>query len=171
MVRARLGLAPWDVLHQGIARQVGIRLGWAVIAVSLVVLALWIPMRQKLGVGTLANAIVVGLSVNAGLLLVPHPTHTWARAALLGSGVVLNGIATGLYIGAGLGPGPRDGLMTGIARRGHSIRMTRTALEITVLVLGWLLGGTVGLGTALYALAIGPLAHVFMPLLTFRPRA
>jgi uncharacterized membrane protein YczE len=169
MVRARLGLAPWDVLHQGVARQSGIRLGWVVIGVSLIVLILWIPLHQRLGVGTIANAVMVGLGINAGLIVLPSVHATWARVLFLTIGVVLNGAATGLYIGAGLGPGPRDGLMTGIARCGHSIRATRTALEISVLILGWLLGGTVGLGTAFYALAIGPLAHFFIPKLTFVP--
>ncbi|MDQ3877323.1 MAG: hypothetical protein M3290_03080 [Actinomycetota bacterium] len=167
MVRARLGLAPWDVLHQGIAKQTGIRLGWVVIAVSLVVLSLWIPLRQPLGIGTLANAIVVGLSVNGALIVLPQVDQGWVRVVLLATGVILNGVATGLYIGAGLGPGPRDGLMTGVAQRGHSIRSTRTALEVTVLILGWFLGGTVGVGTAVYAIAIGSLAHVFIPRFTF----
>lgn len=171
MVRARLGLAPWDVFHQGVARQIGIRIGWVTIATSLIVLVLWIPLHQKLGIGTLSNAVVVGLSVNAALVTIPAPGLLWVRVCFLVIGVVLNGIATGLYIGAGLGPGPRDGLMTGIARRGHSLRATRTALEVGVLVLGWILGGTVGVGTVLYALAIGPLAHIFMPLFTFVPAA
>jgi uncharacterized membrane protein YczE len=169
MVRARLGLAPWDVLHQGVARQTGIRLGWVVIGVSLLVLTLWIPLHQRLGLGTISNAVIVGLSINACLVVLPTVDGIWLRILFLVIGVVLNGAATGLYIGAGLGPGPRDGLMTGIARRGHSIRATRTALEISVLLLGWLLGGTVGLGTAFYALAIGPLAHFFIPKLTFVP--
>jgi uncharacterized membrane protein YczE len=169
MVRSRLGLAPWDVLHQGVARQTGIRLGWVVIGVSLTVLLLWIPLHQRLGLGTLSNAVFVGLSILATLIVLPTVHAMWMRVLFLVAGVVLNGAATGLYIGAGLGPGPRDGLMTGIARRGHSIRATRTALEVSVLILGWSLGGTVGLGTALYALTIGPLAHFFIPKLTFAP--
>lgn len=168
MVRARLGLASWDVLHQGLAEKTGIRIGWVVILVSAVVLLLWIPLHQRPGIGTIANALVVGLAVNATLSLLPTIEGMPARALLLVSGVVANGIATGLYIGAGLGPGPRDGLMTGLAKRGFSIRVARTGLEITVLAIGWLLGGTVGVGTLLYAAAIGPLAHVFIPMFTVK---
>jgi uncharacterized membrane protein YczE len=164
LVLAGLGLDPWDVFHQGLSRTFGLAIGtWAII-VGVAVLLLWIPLRQRPGVGTVSNVILVGLTMNVVLGHV-HPPHAMAaRIACLVCGVVLNGVATGAYIGAGLGPGPRDGLMTGLAARGHSIRVVRTGLEVTVLVIGWLLGGTVGVGTVIYALAIGPLAHVFIPL-------
>jgi uncharacterized membrane protein YczE len=164
LVLAGLGLDPWDVFHQGLSRTFGLAIGtWAII-VGVVVLLLWIPLRQRPGIGTVSNVVLVGLTMNVVLGHV-HPPHAMAaRVGCLVCGVFLNGVATGAYIGAGLGPGPRDGLMTGLAARGHSIRIVRTALEVTVLATGWLLGGTVGVGTVVYALAIGPLAHVFIPL-------
>jgi uncharacterized membrane protein YczE len=164
LLLAGLGVDPWDVLHQGLSRRLGLGVGtWAVI-VGVLVLMLWIPLRQRPGFGTLSNVIVVGLVIDVVLATMP-PVHGLApRVIVMCAGVVLNGIATGAYIGAGLGPGPRDGLMTGFAARGHSLRVVRTAIELTVLATGWLLGGTVGVGTVLYALAIGPLAHVFVPL-------
>ena len=163
IVASGLGLGPWDVFHQGVSEQIGVSLGWAVIGVGLAVLALWIPLRQRPGLGTISNAIVVGLVINGTLVFLSQPASIPARAGLLVAGVVCNGVATALYIGAGLGPGPRDGLMTGLAARGHSIRVVRTAIELTVLVVGWALGGTVGVGTILYAFSIGPLAHFFIP--------
>jgi uncharacterized membrane protein YczE len=163
IVASGLGLGPWDVFHQGLSKQVGISLGWVVIGVGLAVLLLWIPLRQRPGLGTISNAIVIGLVIDATLTFLSQPGSMAARAGLLVAGVAFNGVATGLYIGAGLGPGPRDGLMTGLAARGHSIRVVRTAIELTVLIVGWLLGGTVGVGTILYALSIGPLAHFFIP--------
>lgn len=164
LVLADLGLDPWDVFHQGLSRTFGLAIGtWAII-VGAVVLLLWIPLRQRPGIGTVSNVILVGLTMNVVLGHVHAPHAMAARIACLLLGVFLNGVATGAYIGAGLGPGPRDGLMTGIAARGHSIRVVRTGLEVTVLVTGWLLGGTVGVGTVVYALSIGPLAHVFIPL-------
>jgi len=164
LVLAGLGLDPWDVFHQGLSRTFGLAIGtWAII-VGGVVLLLWIPLRQRPGIGTISNVVLVGLTMNVVLGHVHAPNGMAARVACLVCGVVLNGIATGAYIGAGLGPGPRDGLMTGLAARGHSIRVVRTGLEVTVLVIGWLLGGTVGVGTVVYALSIGPLAHVFIPL-------
>jgi len=164
LVLAGLGLDPWDVFHQGLSRTFGLAIGtWAII-VGVVVLLLWIPLRQRPGIGTVSNVILVGLTMNVVLGHVHAPHMLSVRIACLLCGVLLNGIATGAYIGAGLGPGPRDGLMTGLAGRGHSIRVVRTGLEVTVLVTGWLLGGTVGVGTVVYALAIGPLAHVFIPL-------
>ena len=164
MVRARLGLDPWDVLHQGIARHLGVQIGWVTIGVSGIVLLAWIPLRQRPGLGTVSNAIVVGLVVNGALDVLPAPGPLAWRAVWLAAGIGLNALATACYIGAGLGPGPRDGLMTGIAARGHSIRVVRTAMEAVVLGTGWLLGGNVGIGTVLYAVSIGPLAHVFVPL-------
>jgi Predicted membrane protein len=163
MVRADLGLDPWDVLHQGLSQHTGLRFGWVVIAVGAIVLLLWLPLKQRPGVGTVSNVVVVGLAADAGLSILPHPHALVLRFAFLAAGIVANGIATGLYIGAGLGPGPRDGLMTGLAARGHSIRVVRTAIEVSVLAAGWLLGGSVGVGTVLYALSIGPLAHFFIP--------
>ncbi|MGH2827696.1 MAG: YczE/YyaS/YitT family protein [Actinomycetota bacterium] len=167
MVRAELGLGPWDVLHQGIAERTVLQIGWVIIAVSVAVLLLWIPLRQRPGFGTVANAIVVGLAVDATLVVLSTPRSLALRAILLVAGIVANGVATGLYIGAGLGPGPRDGLMTGLALRGYSIRWARTVIEVSVLGLGWVLGGTVGIGTILFAVTIGPLAHYFIPKLDF----
>jgi uncharacterized membrane protein YczE len=164
LVLAGLGLDPWDVFHQGLSRTFGLAIGtWAII-VGAVVLLLWIPLRQKPGIGTVSNVILVGGTMNVILGHVHAPHALGVRIALLVIGVFLNGVATGMYIGAGLGPGPRDGLMTGLAARGHSIRVVRTGIELTVLFVGWRLGGTVGVGTVVYALAIGPLAHVFVPL-------
>ncbi|MEJ3747757.1 hypothetical protein WEI85_31250 [Actinomycetes bacterium KLBMP 9797] len=168
MIESTLGLDPWDVFHQGLAEVTGLRFGWIVIIVGAAVLLLWIPLRQRPGVGTVANVVVIGLAVEAALAALPAPPGLPARIAFLAAGIVLNGVATGLYIGARLGPGPRDGLMTGYValRPGRSIRVTRTTIEVTVLALGWLLGGTVGIGTVAYAVTIGPLAHVFIPLFT-----
>ena len=166
MVRARLGLGPWDVLHQGIARHLGVQLGWVTIGVSGLVLLAWIPLRQRPGLGTVSNVIAVGLVVNGALDVLPAPGSLVWRAVWLAGGIVLNGLATACYIGAGLGPGPRDGLMTGIAARGHSLRVVRTLIELSVLAIGFALGGTVGVGTVAYALSIGPLTHVLLPRLT-----
>ena len=164
LVLANLGLDPWDVFHQGLSRTFGLAIGTWAILVGVVVLLLWIPLRQRPGIGTVSNVVLVGLTMNVVLGHVHPPHGLGVRIACLLVGVLLNGIATGAYIGAGYGPGPRDGLMTGLAARGHSIRVVRTGLEVAVLVTGWLLGGTVGVGTLVYALSIGPLAHVFIPL-------
>lgn len=170
ILQANLGVDPWDVLHQGLARTVGGQVGtWAILA-SVAVLVLWLPLRARFGVGTLANAVLVGLCINATVWLVPVAHRLVVQIALLVAGVLLNGLATGLYIGAGFGPGPRDGLTTSIASRGYPIRLVRTAIEAMVLVVGWLLGGSVGVGTVLYALSIGPLMHVTVPWLTPAPR-
>jgi len=163
MVRANLGLASWDVLHQGLARSTGLPIGWVINGVGLLVLLLWIPLRQRPGYGTVANVIVVGIVAQGALAVLPAPHHLATRVGLLASAIVVNGIATGLYVGAGLGPGPRDGLMTGLAARGHSITVVRTSIEVGVLAAGWLLGGTVGIGTLLFAVTIGPLVHYFLP--------
>jgi uncharacterized membrane protein YczE len=165
IVLAQLGLDPWDVLHQGLARTFGLRIGTWVIIISLAALLLWIPLHQRPGIGTLTNALVVGAVMDL-LLALAHPPHElWARVLLLAGGVGGNGVATGLYIGAGLGPGPRDGLSVGIAGQGHSMRVVRTSIEATVLVTGLILGGTVGVGTLAYALLIGPITHVTIPAL------
>jgi len=164
MVRGDLGLAPWDVLHSGIVRHVPITLGQAVIVTSFAVLLLWVPLREKPGVATVANAVLVGLSADATLWLLDRPDALVARVGLMVGGVVLCGFATALYIGAQLGRGPRDGLMTGLARRtGWSIRLVRTGIEVAVVLLGLLLGGVLGVGTVVFALAIGPLAQLMMP--------
>jgi uncharacterized membrane protein YczE len=170
MIEARLGLDPWDVFHQGLSRLTGLRFGLVVIAVGVLVLLLWIPLRQRPGIGTVANAIVIGLAVDAALAVLPTPDPLWIRWTFLVGGIVLNGVATGMYIGARLGPGPRDGLMTGFVARHprFSVRLVRTVIEVTVLAVGWLLGGTVGWATLLYAISIGPLAHVFIPMLSIR---
>ncbi|HUA02333.1 MAG TPA: hypothetical protein VMB27_00440 [Solirubrobacteraceae bacterium] len=163
LLLAGLGVDPWDVFHQGLSRRFGLGVGtWAII-VSGAVLLLWIPLRQRPGFGTLNNALIVGLVIDVMLAVVPPVHFLPAQIVVMLGGVVLNGIATGLYIGAGLGPGPRDGLMIGLAARGYSIRVVRTSLELTVLATGWLLGGTVGIGTVVYALGIGPIAHVTIP--------
>jgi uncharacterized membrane protein YczE len=158
-----LGADPWDVLNQGLDRRLGGGVGtWAVIIGALVLLA-WLPLRQRPGVGTLCNIVVVGSVLNLTLAWCPPIHGLPARLAVVLFAIGLNAMATGLYIGAGLGPGPRDGLMTGIVARGHRIRVVRTSIEVSVLALGWLLGGTVGIGTAVYALAIGPLVHLTIP--------
>lgn len=170
LVRAGVGLAPWDVLHQGIAERTGFTVGSMVVAVSFVVLLLWIPLRQKPGFGTLANAILVGVFLDLTMLVLDDVSSWFWRVALLLAGVGLNALATALYIGAMLGPGPRDGLMTGLVRRtGGSVRVVRTSIEVGVLAVGWLLGGTVGIGTLLYAVGIGPVVHVLLPRLTVPP--
>ncbi|MFJ8830459.1 YitT family protein [Micromonospora aurantiaca] len=175
MIRSELGLDPWDVFHQGLARQTGLSFGTVTIAVGALVLLLWIPLRQRPGLGTVSNVVVIGLVVDATLAVLPPGEGMPARVALLVAGIVANGAATGLYLGAGLGPGPRDGLMTGFVARHprFSVRLVRTVIEVGVLALGWLLGGTVGLGTVAYALTIGPLAQFFIPVfaLPARPAA
>jgi uncharacterized membrane protein YczE len=171
MIEAALGLNPWDVLHEGVARRVPLTFGQVTIAVGALVLLAWIPLRQRPGFGTVSNVVVIGLAVDASLALLPAPDSLLVRAVWLASGIVLNAVATAAYIGARLGPGPRDGLMTGLVRRtGSSVRVVRTLLEVSVLATGWLLGGTVGIGTVAYALAIGPLVHVLLPRLTVPQR-
>jgi uncharacterized membrane protein YczE len=166
MVRAELGLAPWDVLHQGISERSGLSMGTVTILTGIAVLLLWIPLRERIGIGTVANALVIGLVVNATLGVLSAPEPVVARVALLVVGIFLFGPGSGLYIGAGLGPGPRDGLMTGLARRGRSIRFVRTSLELTVLAVGAALGGSVGVGTVAFALLVGPNVHYFLDRLT-----
>jgi uncharacterized membrane protein YczE len=163
MVRAGLGLDPWDVFHQGLAGRTGMTIGVASAVVGVAVLLAWIPLRNRPGVGTVANVIVIAVTVDAALAVLPTPTSLPVRVAMLVGAVVLNAISTVLYIGAGLGPGPRDGLMTGlVARTGLSVRLVRTSIEATVLAVGWLLGGTVGIGTVVYALGIGPLVQLVL---------
>ncbi len=164
MVESQLGLDPWDVFHEGVAGGLPLTFGTVVILTGLVVLLLWIPLRQAPGLGTVANVVVIGVASDVTLVLLEQPEGLVTRSLLLVAGIVLNGLAGALYIGAQLGPGPRDGLMTGLVRRtGWSVRLVRTALEVAVLTVGFVLGGTVGLGTVLYALAIGPLLQLFLP--------
>ncbi|MFC7555295.1 YitT family protein [Pseudoroseomonas wenyumeiae] len=167
MVRANLGLDPWDVLHQGLAPRIGLSFGLTVNLLGLVVLALWWPLRQRPGLGTVLNILVIGTVTDVALALIPSPDSYAARFALLGFGILLNGLAGGAYIGAGLGPGPRDGLMTGLCQRtGMPVKLVRTAIELAVLAVGWVLGGTVGLGTVLYAVSIGWVVHHALPFFT-----
>ena len=166
MLEAHLGLGSWDVLHQGIAERLGVGIGWVVIGVGAVTLAAWLALGERAGVGTVANVVLVGIAVDASVAVLSTPATLPVRIAFLLAGIVLNAVATGLYIGAGLGPGPRDGLMTAFAARGHSLRAVRTVIELTVLAAGVLLGGEVGPGTLLFAVAIGPLTQFFLPRLT-----
>lgn len=160
LVRAELGVMPWDVLHQGLARTVGGSLGLVSAVVGALVLLLWVPLRQRPGVGTVSNVVVIGLSVDGALAVLPHVDSLVTRSLMLVAGVALNAGATAAYIGVRLGPGPRDGLMTGlVGRTGWSVRLVRTGIEVVVVASGWLLGGTLGVGTVLYALAIGPLVQ------------
>jgi uncharacterized membrane protein YczE len=169
-VRSGLGLDPWDVFHQGLAEHLGLAIGTVVIIVGAAVLVLWIPLRQWPGLGTISNVILIGLAMNWSLALLPESAPLSWRIAEMTGGIVLCGVATGMYIGASFGPGPRDGLMTGLVRRTRrSVRLVRTGIELTVLGTGWLLGGTVGIGTVAFALAIGPLAQIFLPIFDVRP--
>jgi uncharacterized membrane protein YczE len=164
IIRSTLGNMPWDVLHQGLAGRIGATIGTVSILVGALVLLAWIPLRQKPGLGTISNVVVIGLAVDATLALVPAPDSLPLRIGLLAAGVLLNAVATAAYIGVHLGPGPRDGLMTGLVRRtGGSVRLVRTSIEVAVVVTGWLLGGTLGVGTVVYALAIGPLVQLLLP--------
>ena len=171
-IRAGLGLDPWDVFHQGVAERTGLSFGTVVIVTGALVLLAWVPLRQRPGFGTVSNVFVIGIAVDAALAVIPHAGSAPVAVAMLLSGVGLNGVAGGAYIGAGLGPGPRDGLMTGLVRRtGRSVRLVRTSIEAGVLVVGAALGGTVGIGTVVYAVSIGPLVHVLLPRLTVPPAA
>ncbi|GIH24722.1 membrane protein [Acrocarpospora phusangensis] len=163
-VESTLGNDPWDVFHQGLAVRTGWSIGTWIILVGALVMLFWIPLRQKPGLGTISNIVLLGLFADATIWLSPTPSHLAVRWAYLLAAVVLVAFATALYIGAGMGPGPRDGLMTGLHRTGLSIRLARTVIEISVLVAGWLLGGTVGIGTLVFAAAIGPLTQLFMRL-------
>ncbi len=171
-VRADLGADPWNVFHLGVANLLSMNIGVVIITVGVLVLLAWIPLRQRPGFGTLSNVIMIGLAADVALLVIPGFESLMARSGLLVSAVILNALATALYIGAGFGAGPRDGLMTGIhARTGWPVRRIRTAIEVSVLLIGWLLGGTVGFGTVLYALAIGPLIQICLPWFCHKPQA
>lgn len=170
LVESGLGLEPWNVLHQGLAERTGLSIGVVSIIVGAAVLLLWIPLRQRPGLGTVSNVFVVGIAMDAALAAVPEVHGLAVRIPLMLAGIVLNGVATGLYIAARFGPGPRDGLMTGLHQRtGRSIRLMRTAVEVAVVVTGFALGGTIGVGTVLYAVAIGPLAQLFLRVFAVRP--
>lgn len=169
IIRANLGVGPWDVLHQGLSRALGGQVGTWTIVVSLVILLLWFPLRQRFGAGTFGNAVLIGLCVNATLWLMPVERDIALRIITLVAGIALNGVATGFYIAAGFGPGPRDGLTTALAARGYPIRVIRTIIEVTVLAIGWALGGSVGVGTVLYAVAIGPLMQLTLPFFMPKP--
>lgn len=172
MIRARLGLDPWDTFHQGLSNRLGLSFGVVVIIVGAAVLLAWIPLRQRPGFGTISNVIIIGVGVDVFLGLIPDIRMLTVRVVGMLGGVLLCGLATGMYISVGMGPGPRDGLMTGLARRtGLSIRLTRTALELSVLGVGWLLGGTVGIGTVVFALCIGPASQLSLALFGRLPTA
>ncbi len=164
LVRSALGVMPWDVLHQGVALRVGWSLGTVTIAVGVLVLLAWVPLRERPGVGTVSNVVVIGVAVDGALAVLPEVDEVGLRVLLAVAGVVLNAVATAAYVGVHLGPGPRDGLMTGLVRRtGGSVRVVRTSIEVAVVVSGYALGGTLGVATVAYALAIGPLVHVLLP--------
>ncbi|MEV0644472.1 hypothetical protein AB0I28_04345 [Phytomonospora sp. NPDC050363] len=169
-IRASLGLNPWSVLNEGVERHVPLSFGMVSALIGALVLLLWIPLRQLPRLGTVANILVLAVAFDVGLWLIPADGGWAWRVVLLVAGIVLNGLSIAVYVGARLGPGPRDGLMTGAAARsGRSIRLTRTVIELTVLVVGWVLGGTVGVGTVAYALGIGPVTQLFMARFTYRP--
>ncbi len=163
MLQSGLGVPPWDVLHQGLANRFGLSVGaWSII-VSFLVLLAWVPLHERYGMGTLLNALIIGVVIDLSVSVIPEPDALWADILILAAGILFIAIASGLYIGANLGPGPRDGLMTAIARRGWSIRATRWGIELAVLIVGFALGGTFGVGTIAFALLIGPLVQVFLP--------
>jgi len=167
MIRSALGNMPWDVLHQGLSQRLGWSLGTVTVVVGALVLLCWIPLRQRPGLGTVSNVVVIGVAVDTALALVPHVDAMAGRIALATGGILLNAVATALYIGARFGPGPRDGLMTGlVGRTGWSLRLVRTGIEVAVVLTGWALGGTLGVVTVVYAVVIGPLVHLLLPLLT-----
>jgi uncharacterized membrane protein YczE len=167
LVRSSLGNMPWDVLHQGLARRLHLSLGTMTVIVGALVLLAWVPLRQRPGLGTVSNVVVIGVVVDAVLGVLPAPSSLAVRIAFASAGIALNALATALYIGARLGPGPRDGLMTGIVARSRwTVRRVRTSIEVAVVLTGWLLGGTLGPATVAYALLVGPLVHPLLPLLT-----
>lgn len=167
-MNANIGAPPWDVFHQGIANQTGISIGKIIVLTGFSLLLLWIPLKQKPGLGTILNALEIGLVADVALAIIPEPTNILIRVPMALLGIVVVAIGTGLYIGSALGPGPRDGLMTGLAKRGIPIRKGRTAVEVIVLITGWLLGGQVGIATFAFALGVGPLVHFFLPRLAIK---
>jgi uncharacterized membrane protein YczE len=170
MVIANLGLSPWEVLHQGLSRNTGIPIGTVGILTGIVVLLLWIPLKERIGIGTILNVILIGIVVDTSLWVLPDTVETlWLRWVLMLGGTLIIAFGSGLYIGVGLGPGPRDGLMTGLSRRGMNIGIARIGIEITVLIIGWFMGGTVGAGTVVFAFGVGPLVAIFLPMLSLTP--
>lgn len=167
-MNANIGAPPWDVFHQGVAKQTGISIGKVIVITGFALLLLWIPLKQKPGLGTILNALEIGLVADIALAIIPEPTSILIRVPMALLGIVVVAIGTGLYIGSALGPGPRDGLMTGLAKRGIPIRKGRTAVEVIVLITGWLLGGQVGIATFAFALGVGPLVHFFLPRLAIK---
>ncbi|MGA0106175.1 MAG: YczE/YyaS/YitT family protein [Ilumatobacteraceae bacterium] len=162
-MNANIGAPPWDVFHQGVAKQTEISVGKIIVMTGFILLLLWIPLKQKPGLGTILNALEIGLVADLALAIIPEPKNIFVRVIMASLGIVVVAIGTGFYIGSALGPGPRDGLMTGLAKRGIPIRIGRTAIEVTVLVVGLLLGGQVGVATFAFALGVGPLVHFFLP--------
>lgn len=171
LVQAHLGVDPWTVLSQGLARTTGLTIGQLTVVISFVLLLLWIPLRQRPGLGTVANALLVGPVLDLGVAVIPSPEAFGLRLLMVVGAVVVVAVGTGLYVGVGWGPGPRDGIMTGLARRGMPLFAARALIEVTVLVVGWVLGGTVGLATVVFAASIGPLVGVAVPRLTLARRA
>jgi uncharacterized membrane protein YczE len=170
MVVANLGLSPWEVLHQGISRNTGIPIGAVGIITGILVLVLWIPLHERIGIGTILNVILIGLVVDLAIWFMPETIdETWLRWILMLGGTVAIAFGSGLYIGTGLGPGPRDGLMMGLQRKGINVGIARIGIEVSVLVIGWLMGGTVGVGTVVFAFGVGPLVAVFLPRLSLEP--
>lgn len=162
-MNANIGAPPWDVFHQGVAKQTEISIGRIIVMTGFALLLLWIPLKQKPGLGTILNALEIGLVADIALEIIPEPNNIFIRIIMVVVGILTVAIGTGLYIGSALGPGPRDGLMTGLARRGIPIRIGRTAIEITVLIIGMILGGQVGIATFAFAFGVGPLVHFFLP--------
>jgi uncharacterized membrane protein YczE len=170
LVRADLGLDPWDVFHQGVSDRIGLPIGTVAILTGFVLLLVWIPLRERPGVGTILNAVLIGAVMDLVLPRLPEPGGAAAAWAMLLGGIAIGGAGIGLYIGAGLGPGPRDGIMTGVSRRWGSVRVVRTGIELAALAVGWVLGGTVGIGTLVFAVAIGPVVQVTLGRLSLPPR-
>ena len=170
-MNANIGAPPWDVFHQGIANQTGISIGKIIVLTGFSLLLLWIPLKQKPGLGTILNALEIGLIADIALGIIPEPSNMLIRVPMALLGIVVVAIGSGLYIGSALGPGPRDGLMTGLAKRGIPIRVGRTVVEVIVLVTGWLLGGQVGVATFAFAFGVGPLVHFFLPRLAVKKPA
>ena len=162
-MNANIGAPPWDVFHQGVAKQTEISIGRIIVMTGFALLLLWIPLKQKPGLGTILNALEIGLVADIALEIIPEPNNMYIRIIMVVVGIVTVAIGTGLYIGSALGPGPRDGLMTGLAKRGIPIRIGRTAIEVTVLIIGMILGGQVGIATFAFAFGVGPLVHFFLP--------
>jgi uncharacterized membrane protein YczE len=162
-MNANIGAPPWDVFHQGVSKQTEISIGKVIVMTGFILLLLWIPLKQKPGLGTILNALEIGLVADLALAIIPEPNNIFIRVVMAGLGIVIVAVGTGFYIGSALGPGPRDGLMTGLAKRGIPIRIGRTAIEVTVLIVGLVLGGQVGVATFAFAFGVGPLVHFFLP--------